>query len=583
MLRQQKLCEIWDCPRPEPKTILDLPKHVRRRIYLYCGLVTREKILLAPRTALSNPHGKYMPTDFNLFSTCRAIRNETTAIFFAENHFTIPYRHIDEGLKFIQRLPPKAISELSWLCVHLHTEPIGNSWPDLVDDYYPSIFTVWHPTPLSQYRIRLWRAVAGCLVSHSRPGTLNLHLVCHSLDEVVLAAVLEPLTKRLGVLRDFDFHPSNTVNMDNIPAAFTRKFKLPVTFKGQRQNCTKPFRYLDLPTEIQECILANTDLITPSREVYWDLDGKYSYRAGGTDGIYCSSDLHKGYEPQFCTSSHCRETSGVPGHRHRSRYGCCPQCWRPPRSLMAVNRAIREEALRVLWRYNRVIIYPWIGYRPTGSAEPLLEKQMQLCRFITTSQAPFLLCNLRSLELCLPNVAFDDPFDCSAESDQLSVSNTPTNHWQSAITELRDYADVDRLTITVNMMAHESFNNIHDREPIPIFYKCGPKSKSVLLFSLATHVRCLQPLQLLRHMKRFFVRLEPVYAAHQVLRYPTSHPDYASEIECILLNLRNAEVLLEKSVMGEDYDSELLGKGEEKPSNWVQNFLSAESEPTSTY
>ncbi|KAI0503102.1 hypothetical protein F5B22DRAFT_574269 [Xylaria bambusicola] len=581
MLRQQKLCEIWDCPRPEPKTILDLPKHVRRRIYLHCGLVTRQKILLAPSAALSNPHGRCIPTDFNLFCTCKAIRDETRAIFFAENHFTIPYRHIDEGLKFIQRLPPKIISKLAWLCVHLHTVPTGNSWPDFLDDYYPSIFTAWHPTPLSQYRIRRWRAVAGHLMSHSPPGILNLHIVCHSLDEAVITAVLEPLTKRSGVLKDFDFHPSNTVNMDNIPPAFTRKFKLPVIFKDQRQNCTKPFRYLDLPTEIQESILANTDLVTPSREVYWDLDGKYRYHAGGADGICCSSDLHKDYEPQFCMSLQCRETSRGPSHRHRSRYGCCPQCWRPPQSLMVVSRAIREHAFRVLWRYNRVIIYPWTGYRPTGSSEPVPQQQMQLCKFITTSQASFLLRNLRSLELCLPNVAFDDPFNCSVDSDELSVSSPLTNHW---ITELRDYADVERLTITVNMMAHDSISRAtRTLDPTPTFYKCGAKSKSVLLFSLATHMRCLQPLQLLRHMKRFFVRLEPVYVAQEVSQSHTYLPHYSSKLETILLNLRNAEVLLEKSVMGEDYDSGLLGKSEEKPSTWLQNFIVVENESISTY
>lgn len=582
MLRQQKLCEIGGCLRPAPKTILDLPKHIRRRIYLHCGLAVHQKVLLTPRGRPSNPYAQYYPTDFQLFYTCKTTRDEATAIFFSENHFVVPYSHIDKGLKYLQQLPPKAISKLSWLCVHLHVEPTQDSWPDLVEDYYDSFFETWSPTPLSRDRVRSWREVAGHLMRHSLPGTLNLHLACHSLDEVVIAAILQPLTKHPGVLKDFDFHLNTKVNLDKIPSALTRDIALPVTFKEQRQICTKPFRYLDLPTEIQERILANTDLVTPTRELYWNLNGKYTYCVGETDEVHCNSNVHKGLEPQYCLPFRCRIESRVPCHKHRHGYGICSQCWTPPQSVMLTNRTIREHAIRVLWRYNRVVIYPWVGY-DYAIEEPSTEKQLlQFYRFITTAQ-PFLLRNLRNLELFLPNIAFNDPLETTS-SDEPTIPSTVADHWQSAITQLRDCADVERLTVTVNMMVDDAVRGQHNHSRAPSFYGRGPKSKQVLLLSLENHIRCLHPLQLLRHMKRFYVRLEPLYTVARNsqteyfdLSYENlSDVDENKATQSILHNLRRAEALLEKSVMGEDYDSELLGKGQETPSSWIKTYVTLE-------
>ncbi|KAI1362230.1 hypothetical protein F5Y08DRAFT_341871 [Xylaria arbuscula] len=566
MLRQQKLRDTGECSRPAPKTILDLPEHVRRRIYLYCGLFSHKKVILAPQGRPHNPFAQYYPVQFHLFYTCKAIRDETTAIFFSENHFVVPYSHIDKGLRFLQQLPLKAISKLSWLCVHLHVEPSQNSWPDLVEDYYDSFFETWSPTPLSQHRIQAWREVAGQLVSHSPSGTLCLHLVCHTIDEMAITAVLQPLTERAGILKDFDFSLSTNVNLSNTPPALTRKFALPVTFKEQQLVCTKPFRYLDLPAEIQERILANTDLVTPTQELYYNLDGKYSYHVGEADEVQCNSDQHKGVDPRSCTPSRWRIRKS--NHRHRPVYGICSQCWAPPQSMMLVSRAIREQAIRVLWRYNRVIVYPWAEWRRIITEINIpQEQQLQLYKLITSGRPSSLLRNLRHLELFLPNVAFHDPLEDTGSDYGSPFSNAVADYWHSTIPHLRDYADVERLTITVNMTVYEGIRDWHAfGQPSPDFYRRGQKSRPVLLLSLQNHIRCLQPLQSLRHMSRFFVRLETLFAT-------SGNNSLDPETQSILLNLRQAEALLEKSVMGEDYDSELLGKSQERPRNWIQTHL----------
>ncbi|KAI8623340.1 hypothetical protein F5Y19DRAFT_458934 [Xylariaceae sp. FL1651] len=206
---------------------------------------------------------------------------------------------------------------------------------------------------------QFWQAVVKRLLSRSPPGTLSLHLVCHTTDVTFISLILQPFADYPGILKDFDLDlgPGNDINSKS--QAPVPGLKLPVLFKHPTVTA-KPFRYSHLPAEIQEQILVHTDLVTPCKEIYWNIKRGYclDYKIWNGEEQYCNRSLHFGCPLRSCPLSNCSSQCRLPGSTHRPRYAPGLQCWQSPQLLMLVNRAMYADAIRILWKYNRIIIYP---------------------------------------------------------------------------------------------------------------------------------------------------------------------------------------------------------------------------------
>jgi len=483
-------------------TFLDIPESARRRIYLYTGICRHRHVVLRPFQSVDSAHFHgYDPdfkTTFSLLQICKAVYDEVKTLIFSENRIIAPYDNIDNALALLWNLPPHICSKLTKLCIHLHVEA---PWParslekhvqtlwghrrDWADGHKttkyrqvetPNIMRQGPSKSSSESRIVLWQAVAERLLSHSPPGTLTIDLVCHTADFQTISAILQPFDEYPGVLRDFNVNLGRhdgveVTSRSFFPSDALKNVKLPVTYLGS-PSPMQQFRYLDLPTEIQEQILANTDLVTPNREVYWHeivgYDRRYKCWANESKLAFLSL-VEDDCDFRVCTLSNCRDVDCLPCCTHRwRRHTSCLKCWRPPGSLMLVNRALYEEAIRVLWRYNRVIIYPWkpevshiavnpemyddsitMLWRDHGvyinyytlppPANPLKrhrEVGLQTAAFMTGHRRPHVLHHMRNFELVFGLTDFKAP---EARKEQ----------WRNAPAQFAKYANVKELTISV--------------------------------------------------------------------------------------------------------------------------------------
>ncbi|KAI3320443.1 hypothetical protein HD806DRAFT_232787 [Xylariaceae sp. AK1471] len=561
-MRQKKICDIWGASCPPRKTFFDLSESIRRCIYLYAGVCLHHHIVLKAKEVINRQH-----SCLALLQTCKAIHDEVKAIAFSENQIIAPHDDINNALNLLWRLPPQICSKLTRLCVHLDVGASARQHQDVQrqrplpdsSDRMPTSHPIWPGPLLDLGKFSLWQAVAKRLLSHSPPGTLNLHLVCHSTDMKLISFVLQPFADYPGVLKDFDLDLGHRKDIDTVSQALMTDSRLPVMFKGPRDSA-KPFRYFNLPAEIQEQVLVNTDLVTPFREVYWNADCGYhiNYDYWDYEVRYCKPYPHAGCPFRFCSPSKCWVDNHVFHCTHRTGYASCLRCWQSPRSLMAVSRAMYADANRVLWKYNRIIIYPWMFIQEFWDIFPPVNvTTVNATKFMTRNQWPHILRHLRTIELVFQNVK---------SVDWESSPGAVVDGWRSAVSHLREYANVEKLTIIVYMTRSLTLRPTWDTVHDPRIFDEWPESDTQLATMVEEHSRYLQPLQSLHHMKRFFVHLE----RHTVARDLMRHVKDEEKQKSFLLYLRKAEIELEKRVMGKHYDSGSLGKDELQPSQWLK-------------
>ncbi|KAI8633575.1 hypothetical protein F5Y19DRAFT_461934 [Xylariaceae sp. FL1651] len=233
---QRKLDYYFLRRSTEPKSLcafsfLDLPYHVRHRIYVLAGLVRFCPVSLnqeGPRSRIFNsisdklsdyacffesrkflgplytvdciPGCRCLPLPYSLLCASRAISREVLHILYSENSFTIS-RSDSWGLKPLQNLSPSALSCLRTLTIRLnrcecfysqpfrflaayqHTEsqPLFKCHP-LCQQYGV------HDQPLrSRARqhaaiLQEWKATVSRLAIHCRSESLRLDLICDTKD-----------------------------------------------------------------------------------------------------------------------------------------------------------------------------------------------------------------------------------------------------------------------------------------------------------------------------------------------------------------------------------------------------------------
>lgn len=294
--------------QPRPPNLLNLPPHLRHRIYLSIGVARHD----------GHPYTYYLdgrkesrgnrpvsdrdppPTrDFaGLLLSCRALYVETATLLYSANRFVLHYSH-QGSLGPLRSLSPTALASLTSLKVVLNQsschEPIDSTlyppyccqarrldgpWDPyrFCDGHHGSLHRppLLNPASRSELAVQAmlceWDNAAAYLSSRVGVGRLAFSLVCdldpehrYALEAARLAVA--PIT-HFSQLKDCHVRLSRA---SNYPLR-----RLAQEAVLQALHSTSPPRLktptdllMSLPSELRVRILEYTDLITPWKEVTW--------------------------------------------------------------------------------------------------------------------------------------------------------------------------------------------------------------------------------------------------------------------------------------------------------------------------
>ncbi|KAI0846176.1 hypothetical protein F5Y00DRAFT_244698 [Daldinia vernicosa] len=572
-MRQERIC-CWLGRRTctHNRTFLDLPASVRRRIYDYAGLISGRSVYIH---SLKQPHEDFEGVNharkrfesdpctecdelhftFHLLQTCKAVYTEVSAIVYSENDLVVPDGAVEDGLRILGNITPSACSKLTNLYVHL----------SMTGGYCPGgyIRDSRKTEPIRKSRIAAWQKTAKHILTHSSPQKLRLHFICDLKSQIsIVSDVLAPFHDSPGSIKDCALrlnrkkykydkdnhnnkykHDKDNHGKDDL-YSMARQAAIIVS-ASPSTRLDQPFRFLDLPQDLQQSILKYTDLITPTNEVRWNPQRGFYFEypiEHGTayHGRFICADYHHNLGC-FCMSEHCVYSSRC-------------RCWRPPQALFLVSRAMYESSRAVFYTYNRIIIIPIMGIWQ-GRSHFLAGFETYI--FVTKVLNPDTLSYLRYLELvCAPF----ETRDSSSSSDHV-----PYCHWLDSVDSLRTHANLPVLTIAIYMTRFEPDTyRIDEGSRKRVINKAFGEGNFILDnnedLTLNTYVDILLPFRSLTCIGRFFVFFE--WAG----RY---WKDEENQRE-INYRLSEVERWLEQEVMGSEYDSRALGKADIKHSQWFQ-------------
>lgn len=583
-------------------TFLHIPLSVRQRIYLYAGVPTGTYMAYPIIGPVDGDGGCTVPDEdytvtLNLLFVCRQIEEEVEAVLLDRNTLVYSEDNIDEGLTFLGGLSPYLCSMLTNVYVHLY---VG---PDHPEEWRP------HPFSLSSERIDSWQTAAYNMLYHATPHRLRLHIICDTGASKKTAAVLEPLRCNTGALLELelrlhvhglDYKGHKSQERDEL-LSYARDIALQA--QGPDANAPSgPFRFLDLPVEIQRNIFEYTNLVAPYRKVHWNPESGFEARFifCECDGSVClEEDLHAGHEFDKCGANMNSCITGDFCMRYHTSYSTRCNHSLSPLPLLLVCRAMYEEAIDFFYASNRIVVTPhWnpgstVFARTYAGAEASahdpdgpntgVQAGIQAPFDPQTAEIPgrkhisfdatkiFLeslgsksLRLLRNLEIVFPRIGVNS---------SLLDTDPALHRWCMAVDYLAcltTKVDAPRLNLVVHIWT------------APAGYYGWEYGKTAHILEAQT-TRLLKPLRALSQLERLFVHLEwqhhwsPPKLLHDIktCKIPRNSSPGCDIGEHHIPGSQKAiadmEVRFEKMVMGDEYDSSSLGKGEELPSPWVRS------------
>lgn len=486
----------------------------------------------------------------------RLIQDEVQARLYAHNTFAVSLLGPD-GLRPLESLGDSALRELRVLVVSLRPckclTPFCSKinwnhgecavWPR------PRSENFWialrhlsegtHSRPLccvsrtDKITLARWQRICARLASNTRPRQLTLYLTAEPADSRTAHAILDPL-RRLPVLQDAVINLGT--HLGNIESrSLARDLALSLTNKLNYPR----FRFLDLPLELQEQILQYTTLVDKYFMV-WDPTERLQ-------GWACR---------QHCYESSQRDSFVDPGafcsEENPGAFNSSCECCESPLPYFLVNKAFAEVARYVFYARNEFRLFPTDSW--SGQFEEIAERavlggdgyyELALPSFLRRMPQRH-VSSLTHITLVLPPLApncLPYPYH----------QHHSWGEWVASIDSLGQSADLRRLTLEVHFSDQDPLPDPSlptDSSTFQHWSMVARRKRDAMMEEamLETYTRVLTPLKTLGPGLRALL----VYVA-----WPLSRG--ADE------DRKADERMLERMIMGEEYDSAKWGKRDRSP------------------
>ena len=412
-------------PAVRTHSLVNLPPHLRRRIYLHTGVARldghpytyflggrrRESRRLQPASDFDPPPTRNFA---GLLQSCRTLHVETAALLYSANQFVIFYSG-QGSFKHLRALSPTSIASLTSLRIVLnescreYTHPSDDSsscWCDgHVEDYWNAKHhcakyrggqhrrPLLDPAPGTDLTILTsikqeveaimgeWHDTVAYTAPHIGIGRLELFLICdidpeHPYASKAARLALAPITLlprlkdchvRLGKLPSY---PLQQMAQKAVLQACGRASPAWLGPTSLRTSST----LTTLPPELRIRILEYTDLVTPWKEVTWSSQdrGYQVVRAlcvSSREGS-CPTQNHHGCRLSSCDFGLNFDRGSVPSsgccfcRRRHAAFSFACNCWAPPTNLFLICRALYGNAQFVFFSRNRFIIHDFHATQP---------------------------------------------------------------------------------------------------------------------------------------------------------------------------------------------------------------------------
>ncbi|KAJ5807017.1 hypothetical protein N7474_010609 [Penicillium riverlandense] len=282
-----------------------------------------------------------------LLHTSRAISQEATLLFYSENAFQISL-NLPGGLSALRQLRPSTLACMKSLQITLQnsSDCLYNAW---VWDHYFVCSRIGPPLRSKIPRILKdeWRYTCKHLSRHIEDSRLQLSVICDVNGRGIAEQLLKPLMK-LPTLASFAIrlHPSFNERLDRLLYPLGRDIAMQLTGRSHSTETIQPFRYGDLPLELQERILHHTDLVSPY-DLVWTPTNGFRWDHLNRNHNHCST----------CLSVRDRCCWQFSDEKYILARQC--SCWRFPLSMFLANRDMHDMAMRIFYSMNHFKLLPY--------------------------------------------------------------------------------------------------------------------------------------------------------------------------------------------------------------------------------
>ena len=218
-----------------------------------------------------------------------------------------------------------------------------------------------------------------------------------------------------------------------------------------------------------------------------------------------------------------------------------------------MSNAVLEDAREVFLGANRFVIVPE-GGSSRGTTRDVVDRspeRMHAAAFLTQVVPRGALRHLRFLEVVFP--PFRTPWMLAHEPAYWQ--------WQDAIGIVRDHLTLPTLTLRVYFADKPPYDHPSSDSP---FRDTMTKERAIEIYK--SYMRVVMPLQGLTGLSKLFVHVAWPWEWTERGRWRRRGERGVVERE-----VSDVEERLERMVMGKDYESERMGKGELGKSQWMHD------------
>lgn len=482
--------------------LLRFPEEVRHNIYSFLNLKRDDAMSLYNHgSGCECFECEQGPIEKQLFLVSRSISEDARKYFYSINAFFTPAASL-EYMSAFGKLTPVALRSLREVRLSIRI-------PDIVDS---SGKLIGHPQdrrPFNEYKkvMAVWRKFCRGLAREAEPNTLDLNLHIWAADGERAKLALTPL-RQCPLFR----HLAIGLPCLNDPSLQTFVRNLVLGYIGRPES---PFRFGDLPTEIELMILERAGAIGP-KELKWH------------------GQRHTFFEDR-CVSGHCEGWPNGGCSLRTVTFSSKGNCFKMPKALLQASQSTKWETERLVYSRSCFSVQiEWPYRRPRTSTWPINDSV-----FLVPIPAH-----------CVQHLrCFRWAFRMELDETSFRPGRPETEDLKKGVEYLAQNALLSELTLILDF-SHEDAIMQRSSKIVRTLGACWPDEENATEIKTDLYRRVIEIVSSLKGLKNCIVRLS----------WPLQ--DLQPRI--------TKEKLLERIVMGSDYDSSASRKewGYEAISSW---------------